>query len=204
MVALDQHRPDDDAARPTVADAMKNVANNGARRRGDDTDRAWSERQGAFAVGGKQAFGMQFLLQSLQLSQERTDAGDFHLLDDDLVFRRRREGGDPAGDDDFQAIVGLGLQARHLAFPDDAVDRRLVVLQRQIDVTRCMARDLGYFAAQPHMVVGGLDGALQRPGQFRNGIGGGIARIGGRKKIGHGVYVRNSSGLVFSFQYGKF
>ena len=92
-IALDDDRPDDDAARPTVADAMQDVADDRAGRRGDDADDLWREGQGPLACRIEQTFTVQLLLQPFKLRQKRADAGDLHLLDDDLILRRCRKGG---------------------------------------------------------------------------------------------------------------
>ncbi len=109
---------------------MQNIADHGAGRRGDDANGAWGEWQRFLQPGREQAFAMQLLLQAFQLRQKCANTGNLHGFDDDLIFRRRREGRNAAGNDDLQAIIGLGLQPADIALPDDAVDGRLVVLER--------------------------------------------------------------------------
>ncbi len=55
----------------------------------------------------------------------------------------------------------LDAEAAHRALPDHAVDGGLVVLERQIDVARGVAIDLGHLAAQPHVAEAVLQGALE-------------------------------------------
>jgi hypothetical protein len=170
-VALDHAGPDQHPAGPAVADAVQDVADHRAGRTGDHPDHGWHGRQRALAVGREQALGVQLRLQALQLGEKRADPGGLHGLDDDLVARAGRIGGDLAGDDDLQPMLGPDLQLADIALPDHAVDRRLVVLDGQIDVAVGMVGDLRQLAAQPHEAVAVFQRALQGEGQFRDGIG---------------------------------
>ena len=56
-VALDADRPDEDVAREAVGEAVEDVADHRAGRRGDDADDARQVGQRALALGGEEAFG---------------------------------------------------------------------------------------------------------------------------------------------------
>ncbi len=105
-VALHHHRPDDDPAGPAVADAVQDVADHRAGRAGDHSDHRRHRGQGLFPFGCEQALGGEPGLQPFELGQERADAGRLHGLDDDLVAGARRIGGDLAGDDHLQPLLG--------------------------------------------------------------------------------------------------
>jgi hypothetical protein len=121
--------------------------------------------------GANRPSAWQLGLQALELGEQGADPGGLHGLDDDLVARAGRIGGDLAGDDDLQPVLGPDLQLADIALPDHAVDGGLVVLDGQIDVAVGVMGDLRQLAAQPHEAVPVLQCALQREGQFRDGIG---------------------------------
>ena len=67
-----------------------------------------SGRNGSFFLraGVEQAFGGELLLALLQHRHERAEAGQFDLLDDDLIARRARIGGHATCADHFQTLLG--------------------------------------------------------------------------------------------------
>ena len=81
-----------------------------------------------------------------------------------------RVGGDLAGDDHLQSLLGTDGQGPDLALPDNAVDGGALVLQGQIDVTVGVMGNLREFAAQADETVGALEGPLQREGEFGNRV----------------------------------
>jgi len=113
--------------------------------------------------------------------QQGARARRLHALDDDLIRGPGRVGGDLAGDDDFQPAFRLGAQALDHALPDDAVDGRLVVLQRQIDMARGVAVHLGDLAAQADVAEAVLQRALEREAQLRDRQGRIVVARGGRR-----------------------
>ena len=173
-VALDHHRPHHHAAGPAVADAVQDIADHRAGRAGDHTDRGGHGGQAPFARGLEQPFGRQLLLEAFELCEQGADAGGLHRLDDNLVPRSGREGGDTPGDDHLQPLLGPDGQTAHAALPDHAVEGGLVVLDRQIDMAACVVCDLRQLSAQPHEAVGVLQRPLERERQLRNGIGLGV------------------------------
>uniref|UniRef100_A0A0N4Z692 Nitrite reductase n=1 Tax=Parastrongyloides trichosuri TaxID=131310 RepID=A0A0N4Z692_PARTI len=64
-VALNHHRPDDDAAGPALGDAVQDVADHRAGRAGDDADGRGEGRQGLLLRRIEQAFVAQADLQPL-------------------------------------------------------------------------------------------------------------------------------------------
>jgi autotransporter-associated beta strand protein len=84
-ITLDDTGPDDDPAGPAFADAVQDVADDGAGGAGDDADHGWEGGNGCLAAGLEQTLAGQFRLQPLQLGQQGPGAGSLHGLDDDLV-----------------------------------------------------------------------------------------------------------------------
>ena len=105
--ALHPHRPDEEMHRKAVGNAVVDVADDGAGRRGDDADDAGHEGQRPLALGGEQAFGFELAAAFVEQRHQRAGAGRLDLLDHDLVFRRARIGGQLAGGDDLQPFLGL-------------------------------------------------------------------------------------------------
>ena len=86
----------------------------------------------------EQPCGSELLFPLLKESHERALARQFKLLNDDLVIRLARKGGDAAGDDDLESFLRLELQFRECAPPDHRVDAGAVVLQAQAGVARAV------------------------------------------------------------------
>jgi len=180
-----------EAIREALAQAMEDVADDGAGGARHDADDLGQVRQRAFALVGEEPFGGEAALPLLELGHQRAEAGRFERLDDDLVFRRAGEGGDLAGGNDLHAFLGLDLEAVPVAAPDDGVDLRLVVLEREVAMSRCVwaaiARDL---AAQAHMAEAVLERALHGvrklgDGELGDVVAGGICRgWGAGQRIG--------------------
>src|SRR5690606_22336004 len=81
-VALDHHRPDDDAAGPALGNAMQDVADHRPGGAGDDADDGGEGGNRLLAGRVEQAFAVQFRLQPLELGQQGAGAGGLHALDD--------------------------------------------------------------------------------------------------------------------------
>ncbi len=68
----------------------------------------------------------------LEQRHQRAFAGQFHAIDDDLVFAAPGIGGELAGDDHFDAVLRLERdRAWRRRPPDHAVDHRIRVLERR-------------------------------------------------------------------------
>ena len=85
-LALHRDRPEQHAAREAVAQAVQDVADDGAGGRGDDADHLGQVGQRALAGGVEQALGGQRLLARLEHRHQRADAGGLDLLDDHWYF----------------------------------------------------------------------------------------------------------------------
>ena len=184
LLALDRHRPDQHVAGEAVAEAVQDVANDGARRRGHDTHHLRQVGQRAFAVGVEQALGLQFLAPVLEQLQQRALAGQFQPLDDDLVARGAGIGGELAGGDDLKPLLDLDAEPRDRALPADAVDHGVLVLEAEVAVARAREGGLADLAAHAHPWEGGLDLTLEGEGKLGNrefrdvrGRGGGVEVI---------------------------
>ena len=74
-LALHPHRPDQHMARKAVGEAVQDVADDGAGRRGDDADHARQKRERALARLVEQALGGEPAAALLEQRHERADAG---------------------------------------------------------------------------------------------------------------------------------
>jgi hypothetical protein len=157
--------------RKAVGDAVQDVADDRAGRRGNDADHMRQEGQGLLAFCVEEPFGGELAATFLQERHQRAGAGRLQHLDDDLVFRGAGEGGDLAGGDHLHALFRLEAQAGEAALPDDGVNARLVVFQREIGVPRGMrAAIAGNLAAHAYLVERLFDRALDGAGKLRNRI----------------------------------
>ncbi len=83
-------------------------------------------------------------------------------------FERTGESGEPAGDDDVEALFGLQPHAGERGLPDHRLEHRLVVLEAEIDVAGGRgAAEARNFAAHPDIAIGVLDGAFSAPPRAR-------------------------------------
>ena len=87
-----------------------------------DADHLRQERQELLARRVEQAFGGELLLALLDQRHERAEPGRLERLDHDLVFRLARIGGEPAGDDDLEPLLGLEAHAAERGLPDHRLD----------------------------------------------------------------------------------
>ena len=106
-LALNAHRPDDDADGKAVGEAMQNVANDGAGRRGHHADHSRQERDFALARGVEQPLLGEFPAPRLEQRHQRADSGEFERIDHDLVGRLAGEGGQSPGRNDLEPLLGL-------------------------------------------------------------------------------------------------
>ena len=128
-LALHAHRPDQDPARKTVGDAMQDVADDGAGRRGDDADDVRQIGNGPFARLVEKPLGGELAAALLDERHQRADAGGFELFDDDLIGRFARKRGDLAGGDDLEPFLRLDPHAAENALPDHRIDAGVLVLE---------------------------------------------------------------------------
>ena len=170
--------------RETILDAVDDVANDGAGRRGHDTNDARHEGQGPLARRLEQAFGGELALALLEQRHQRPGAGRLQIVDDDLVFRGTGIGGETAAGDHLHALLGPEAKLRHCRAPDHGLDARAVVLQREIGMAGRMRPAIaGNLAAHPDVAELVFDGALQGAGDFRDGVFGSIAAGIGKERV---------------------
>ena len=108
---------------------MEDVADDRAGRRSDDADDSRQERQLALARFGEQPFGGQRLAPPLEQGEQRSFAGQLHLVDDDLIFGPAGISGELAGGDDLGAVFGPEGQRAGAGPPDHRVDAGGLVLE---------------------------------------------------------------------------
>ncbi|MNX81030.1 hypothetical protein D3C86_1127050 [compost metagenome] len=169
-----------------IRDAVKNIANNRTRRRGDDADDARHERQATLAFRIKQPFRRQTSTAIFEQRHQRAGTCRFEAFYDDLVFRGAGKGGDLAGGNDFHALFRAELQSRKRALPDHRIDAGTIVLQREIGMTRRMRTAIaGNLAAHPHLLESRLHRALDGTRQFGHRELGKIAQCCVGEDIAH-------------------
>src|SRR3546814_4372285 len=103
VCSSDLHRPDDHMRRAAIGEAVEDVADHRAGRRGDDADRARQIGQRLFALAVEQPLAAEPRFQFLEEQHQRAFARDLEAVDDELIFRPSRKGGDPAGRDHLRS-----------------------------------------------------------------------------------------------------
>ena len=161
-LALHHHRPQQHPAREALGQAMQDVPDHGAGRRGDDADHLGQERQGPLAPGIEQALGGELFPPLLEQGHQRTDAGGRQAVDEQLILGPARIGGDAAGRDHLEAVLRLERQAQRGTAPTDRVQAGRIVLEREVAMPRGVLLEAGDLAADPHVAVQVLEGALER------------------------------------------
>ena len=158
--ALHLDRPHQHAAGKAVLQPVQDVANDGARRRGDDADHFGQPWQQLLARLVEQALGRELFLAFLHQRHQRANAGGLERLDHDLVFRRARIGRELAGGNNLQPFLRLEAHPRMGELPDHGLDLGALVLQREIAVAGGVwPAKAGDFAAHADMPIG----VLHRP-----------------------------------------
>src|SRR3546814_5966339 len=89
-LALHQHRPYQHAARKAVGEAVQDVADDGAGRRGHHADDLRQEGQRPLARGIEEALSREFFPAVLQQLQQRALTGQLQRIGDDLVLGAAR------------------------------------------------------------------------------------------------------------------
>src|SRR5580704_18213750 len=121
-------------ARKPLRDAVKDVADDGSRGRGDDTYARRQKPQRPLARFIEKPFSREFPAALLDKRHERADACWLQRLDDDLIDGSVGIDCDLAGHDDFQTLPRLGLKPREDSFPNHRIDAGGLVLQTEIGV----------------------------------------------------------------------
>ncbi len=137
-LALHRDGPDDHMGRAAVFEAVEDVADDGPGRRCDHADHARQERKPALLRLVEQPFGGERPAALVQQGHQRALAGKLHPVDHDLVLGPPGISGELAGRDDLGAVLRPEGEARRLPFPDDRVDARRFILQREVTMPRCV------------------------------------------------------------------
>src|SRR5512135_2544194 len=126
---------------------MKDIADHCSGGRSHDSDHLWKEGKAALSIDRKEAFGCEGLAPLFEEREQCSLAGDFHFLDDDLVFRAARMSSELASRDNFGAILRKKGKRSSIAAPDHRVDAGILVLQCEIAMTGGMALESADLAA---------------------------------------------------------
>ena len=153
-------------ARKAVRQPMQDVADHCPGGRSHHADDLRQVGQTALLRFGKQAFCCQSCAGFLEQRQQRPLARQFEAIDHDLVLRAARVGGELAGGDHLQPVLGAEIEALGVALPHHPVDHRAFVFERAVEMPRSRALHSRQFAAQPHKAEAILDRALQQRGYF--------------------------------------
>ncbi len=130
---------------------MQHVADNRAGRRCHDAHHARQERQFAFAVFRKQSLGSELAFTFLKQRHQGANARRLQSLDHDLVLRRIRICRYLALGNDFHPLLGFEPEFLERTPPDDSINFRAIILQREIAVTGRMRPAIARnFTAQAH------------------------------------------------------
>ncbi len=108
--------------REAVAQAVQDIPDHRARRRGHHPDDARQIGDRLFPRRIKQPLGLQGSLALFQHRHQRARPGGGHVIDDQLILRLARKGGHPAGRDNLHPLLRAHLHARGLALPADRGD----------------------------------------------------------------------------------
>src|SRR5690606_27133216 len=120
--ALHAYRPHDDVRRIALLEAVQHVADDGARRRGDDADDARQKWQRLLALFREETLGGELAPALFEQCHERADTGRFERLHDDLIFRRAGVTRHLARCDDLEPFLGLETEFLEHATPDHRLD----------------------------------------------------------------------------------
>jgi len=144
------------------------VGKRSSSRRGDDADFARGKRQRPFPPLVEQPFRRQRLAALVEQGHQRALPGQLEPFDDDLVARAGRIGGELAGRDHLDPVLGLEADRGGGAAPDHRVDIGGIVLEGEIAMAGADPLEPGNLAAHADMGEAVLHRPLQRRRQFRH------------------------------------
>src|SRR5690606_11416603 len=171
------------SARKAFAQAMEDVADDGASWRSDDADGAREIRDRLLALAREETFALQLLLELFELRQQRADAGGRHAFADQLILRAARISGEPALGDDFETLFRLEAKLLDVGLPHHSGDGRAFVLEIDIEVAGLGDQHAAEFAAHANAVEVRLHRALYRLREFADRKLGQIALGGGGRGV---------------------
>ena len=168
--ALHAHRPHDDAARgPAPPEHRPHVVDHGAAERGDDADRTREAQQGALAPGGEQALGPEAGLQLLEGELQRAQAARLHGVDVELEGAARRIEADARGNQHLHAVCGPEGEYLRGAPEEDRAELAVLVLEREVDVSRRRGAEVRDLARHPHSPHPALERLAHQRGELGDG-----------------------------------
>ena len=164
-----------------VGQAVQDVADDGAGRRGDDADDTRQIGRELLATGLEQPLGGELALALFEQRHQCAGPGWLQRVDDDLVLGGVGVGGDLATGDHLHAFFRLEAQLAEHAAPDHRLDAGVLVLQRKVGVTgRVRTAIAGDLAAHPHEPELVFHRPLESEGDIGHRI---VGRI--RRRVGH-------------------
>jgi hypothetical protein len=140
-----------------ASDDREEVADDGARGRGDDADGAGKGGQRALAVGVEEALGFEALLELLEGELEGTGADWLHGFCDKLHLSALLVDADAAADEDVEAVFRAEAEEHGLAAKEDDGELGVGVLEGEVDVARGSGTVVGDFSFDPDVAVHLLD-----------------------------------------------
>ena len=168
-VTLHRHRPDQYVAGKTVVQAVKNIPDDRAGRRCNDSNHLGKKRQILLALRIEEPLGTEFLAAVLQQFQKRAFTRQFDRIHDDLIPGAFGIGRHLAGDDDLHTFFKTQRQLVRRAPPGNGVHRRIRIFQREIEMARSMVVGAPDFSPNPHTAKCTLERSFDRLGNLRNG-----------------------------------
>lgn len=162
-------REDDLEAGIAPADDVEDIADGRAGGRGDEADAARVGWERALALGGEKALGVELLLELFEGGLQRAESLQFHGGDAELILPARFVDGEVAAQDDFAAVLQQITRIAGFGAEEDAVQLRVGVLEREIDVAGALGAEVGDFAGDPDVADLGFEQAANLAREFGDG-----------------------------------
>ncbi len=157
---------------------IQDVADDGARGRGDDPDPRGQVGDGFFVNGIEEALGLQLRFQLLEGDLQGTDAPGLGAVQDQLVFAAGPVHVHPRPADDVHPVLEVEFQRPGSGSEEHGPDLAFVVFEGEVEMTRGGPAEVGDLAFDPELIEGGFQDVLDLPREFRDG-----QNLAGRKQI---------------------
>ncbi|MCU1318967.1 MAG: hypothetical protein JWP98_485, partial [Edaphobacter sp.] len=141
----------------TTADYGDDVADDGARGRGDDAEAFGEGGEWALAGGIEEAFGEEAGLELLEGQLEGTGSAWLHGFGDELELAAALVDGDAATDENGEAIGQAEAEELGLTAEEDDGKLGFAVFEGEVDVAGGGGAAVGDLALDPDVGVAGLD-----------------------------------------------